>query len=205
MCWWISRLGFNEMLRRLRNHLSYANVVASLALFIALGGASYAAFHLPAASVGTAQIKNHAVTLVKLGHEVGRTFRGRVGAPGPAGPRGPAGPKGPQGPPGVARAFGEVSATGTVTNSRGNPVITHPSTGRYCLSLPGFDPSVETIAVTLNVQSTFNAAPPSEQPGDGNVCPVGTWEIATGKLIAPGGGGLVRFINADQAYSFIAP
>src|SRR5437763_96023 len=35
-----------KMLRRLRDHLSYANVVATLALFIALGGSSYAAVDL---------------------------------------------------------------------------------------------------------------------------------------------------------------
>ena len=204
MCWWISRSGSN-VFRRLRHHLSYANVVASLALFIALGGASYAAFRLPAGSVGTAQIRNHAVTLVKIRGDAKTTLRGRMGDPGPAGPRGLVGPKGPQGSLGVARAFGEVSAAGAVTNSRGNPVVTHPSIGRYCIALAGIDPSTETIAVTLNVLSTFNSAPPSELACDGTVCPVGTWEIATGKLTAPVGGGLVHFINADQAYSFIAP
>lgn len=193
------------MFRRLRPHLSYANVVASLALFIALGGASYAAFRLPPDSVGTAQIKNHAVSLIKLGRAATGALRGRTGRQGPGGPRGPAGPKGPQGPPGTTRAFGEVSANGTITQSRGNPSITHPSVGRYCLSVPGIDPNTETLGVTLNVQSTFNAAPPSEAAGDGSVCPVGTWEIATGKLTAPSGGGLVHLVNADQAFSFIAP
>ncbi len=189
----------------LRKRLSYANVVATLALFIALGGASYAAWRLPAGSVGTSQIRNHAVTLIKLGAAAKGALRGRTGGQGPAGPRGPAGPKGPQGPTGTARAFGEVSASGGVTNSRGNPSVTHPSTGRYCLTVPGVDPTVETVALTLNVQSTFNTAPPSEQPGDGIVCPFGTWEIATGKLTAPSGGGLVHLVNFDQPFSFIAP
>ena len=40
-------------LQRVRERLSYANVVATLALFIALGGASYAAVTLPHDSVGT--------------------------------------------------------------------------------------------------------------------------------------------------------
>jgi hypothetical protein len=34
-------------MKRFRFHLSYANVVATLALFVALGGASYAATQLP--------------------------------------------------------------------------------------------------------------------------------------------------------------
>jgi hypothetical protein len=193
------------MFRRLRPHLSYANVVASLAMFVALGGASYAALRLPPGSVGTAQLKNHAVTLSKLGRAARGALRGKPGPPGPGGPRGPTGPKGPQGPPGTAHAFGEVSSNGTITQSRGNPSMTHPSTGRYCLTVPGVNPGNETVGVTLNVQSSFNAAPPSEQPGDGNVCPLGTWEIATGKLSAPAGGGLVHFVNADQQFAFIAP
>lgn len=44
------------MMSRLIPRLSYANVVATLALFIALGGASYAAVELPANSVGVRQI-----------------------------------------------------------------------------------------------------------------------------------------------------
>ncbi len=45
------------MSRRRFGRLSYANVVASLALFVSLGGASFAAFALPANSVGTRQLK----------------------------------------------------------------------------------------------------------------------------------------------------
>jgi len=45
---------------------TYSSVVATLALFIALGGAAYAGTVLPRNSVGRAQIKNGAVTLPKL-------------------------------------------------------------------------------------------------------------------------------------------
>jgi hypothetical protein len=54
------------MARKLRGHLSYANVVASIALFVALGGASYAAITLPRNSVGPKQIKKNAVTGKKV-------------------------------------------------------------------------------------------------------------------------------------------
>jgi hypothetical protein len=50
---------------RLVNHVR-SNVVAYLALFVALGGSSYAAFSLPVGSVGTRQLKNGAVTATKL-------------------------------------------------------------------------------------------------------------------------------------------
>ncbi len=45
---------------------SYANVVATLALFVALGGSSYAALTLPSRSVGTRQLRNGSVTVPKL-------------------------------------------------------------------------------------------------------------------------------------------
>ena len=64
------------MLRRFRRP-SHATVVAYLALFIALGGASYAAATLPAGSVGTKQIRPHAVTLPKLAIGDRRSARAR--------------------------------------------------------------------------------------------------------------------------------
>jgi hypothetical protein len=50
---------------RILNHVRM-NLIAYLALFIALGGTSYAAINLPAGSVGTKQIRNGAVTAKKL-------------------------------------------------------------------------------------------------------------------------------------------
>ena len=56
-----------------RDHLTYANVVATLALLGSLGGASYAAVTLPANSVGTKQLRAHAVTLRTLSFPLGAT------------------------------------------------------------------------------------------------------------------------------------
>src|ERR1700761_5662809 len=50
----------------IRGKITYANVMATIAVFIALGGASYAATQLPANSVGTNQLKNGAVATAKL-------------------------------------------------------------------------------------------------------------------------------------------
>lgn len=49
-----------------RIRLTYANVVSTLALFLALGGVSYAAVKLPANSVGEKQLKKNAVTGKKI-------------------------------------------------------------------------------------------------------------------------------------------
>jgi hypothetical protein len=50
----------------LRPRLTYANVTATLALFVALGGGAYAATALPAHSVGSKQLKNNAVVTGKI-------------------------------------------------------------------------------------------------------------------------------------------
>ena len=42
-----------DMPHRLRSHLTYANIVASLALFVALGGSAAAVTTFPRDSVGT--------------------------------------------------------------------------------------------------------------------------------------------------------
>ena len=46
------------MIRRLRAHLSYANIVASLALFIALGGSAYA---VATGAIGSREIRDNSV------------------------------------------------------------------------------------------------------------------------------------------------
>ena len=51
---------------RFMPRLTYSNVIATLAIFIALGGISYAATNLSKNSVGTKQIKNNAVTAKKI-------------------------------------------------------------------------------------------------------------------------------------------
>jgi hypothetical protein len=52
-------------MNRIVSHLR-GSAVAYLALFVALGGTSYAAFAVPANSVGTRQIRNHSITPIKL-------------------------------------------------------------------------------------------------------------------------------------------
>jgi hypothetical protein len=50
----------------MRDRLSYANVTATLALFVALGGSSYAALKLPTNSVGAKQLKSGSVGAKEL-------------------------------------------------------------------------------------------------------------------------------------------
>ena len=86
----------------------YANVVSTLALFVALGGVSYAAVTLPRASVGTRQLRNDAVTGAKVRRH---SLPISVFIPGqlPRGAKGPAGPAGAAGPAGTAGANGATN------------------------------------------------------------------------------------------------
>lgn len=110
------------MVATIRAGLSYANVVGSLALFVALGGVSYAAVKLPAASVGTKQLKKGAVTSSRVrdgslrmaDFKAGQLPRGLAGSGArDGGPPGP-GPAGPRGEPGAAAAKGDPGPAGAV-------------------------------------------------------------------------------------------
>src|SRR5438128_2406124 len=85
-------------------HLSYANVAATLALFIALGGGAYAALSLPRNSVTTVQVKNGSLLAKDFG-------KGQL-KPGPRGPAGPAGAAGGKGAAGGAGAPGTPGSPG---------------------------------------------------------------------------------------------
>lgn len=105
------------------------NLVAYLALFVALSGTSYAATTLGKNTVGSKQLRNNSVTSAKVkdGSLLGKDFKsselaklvgpkgatGATGATGAAGQQGPKGDTGAQGPAGpTAAAYAFVEGTG---------------------------------------------------------------------------------------------
>jgi hypothetical protein len=91
---------------------SPAMVVACVALVVALGGTSYAAFRLPANSVGTRQLRRGAVTKAKIAPSTLKALAPGSGSPGAAGSQGPAGPKGSKGATGPTGATGSPGPAG---------------------------------------------------------------------------------------------
>jgi hypothetical protein len=100
------------------------NVVAYLALFVALGGTSYAAVSLPKDSVTSKQIKNGSVKTVDLARGV--AVSGPAGPAGPAGTSGPAGPVGPTGSVGPQGAVGPTWSFQSPNDAGTQPYATAP-------------------------------------------------------------------------------
>jgi hypothetical protein len=96
--------------KRLRGHITYANVVSTICLFLVLGGGAAVAAKtlLPKNSVGTKQLKRGAVTPAKLSNAAKATLQGPVGPVGPRGPEGAHGQEGRRGPEGPKGEPGEV-------------------------------------------------------------------------------------------------
>jgi hypothetical protein len=127
--------------------LSYANVVASLALFVALGGSSYAAVQLSKGEVKSRHIAKNAVKSgkVKNGSLRAKDFRagqlpagpqGAKGDPGPQGPKCDAGPQGPEGDAGTpaTRLYAHVKSDGALNYGSGVTGVSRLGTGVYSVN-----------------------------------------------------------------------
>jgi hypothetical protein len=131
-----------------RPRLTFANVIACSALFVALGGTGYAALSLPKNSVGNLQLKPGAVNSAKVADRSLKAidFAADQLPAGATGPAGAAGATGPQGPAGAAGANGRNGSDGTNgTNGETGPAGPFPELlpsgktirGAWALSGPG--------------------------------------------------------------------
>ena len=115
------------MLAKLATRLTFANVVSVIALFIALGGSSYAAIKVTGKNVTDSSltgkdVKNNSVTGkdvkgigaadITNGSLLAQDFGAGQLPAGPAGPAGPQGPQGSQGNPGQNGATSAVIRLG---------------------------------------------------------------------------------------------
>lgn len=97
---------------------TYSQAISTTALFVALGGTSYAAIKLPNNSVGSAQIKSNAVASSEIKNgsvaekDLASAVRSKLAAGGEKGSTGAQGPRGDTGATGPAGAKGDTGATG---------------------------------------------------------------------------------------------
>ena len=126
------------VMERVRVQLSYANVMATIAVFIALGGTSYAVVKLPRNSISAKQIRQGAVGKSEVRN---RAIRSRHINDGSVAVRDLssaskstlAGPPGPPGPPGTVADLGAaVSSGGGLRHGKGVEGVSHEgSSGLY--------------------------------------------------------------------------
>jgi hypothetical protein len=150
------------MIGWLRERLSYANVAATAALVVALGGTSYAALSLPHDSVGAKQIRKGAVNSRHIRN--GAIRLNDVGAGARAALRGH---RGPAGAPAV-KYFAVVSPGGDFI--QGNATSGGHTVGGSGIYTVGFAESVSRCAYDATLGSADGSA---VQPGRVTVTDVG--------------------------------
>src|SRR5215216_4485897 len=115
---------------RIRRSLSYANVMATVAVFVALGGSSYAALTITGKNVKDSSltgkdIKNSSLTTsdVRNGSLLSGDFKSGQLPRGAQGPQGPQGTQGPQGAAGTAVAYAYLRSNGTFDPARSKNIL----------------------------------------------------------------------------------
>lgn len=147
----------STVIRAVSARFTYANVTATLALFMALSGGAYAAAKLPANSVGTPQLKDNAVTSQKVldGSLLARDFSSGELPAGTSGPPGPPGPAGgvtgleviyaASGPgPATAKEAEALCPAGKKVTGGGHIIAGGGTNARVTVSTPGQVPNPAT-------------------------------------------------------------
>jgi hypothetical protein len=156
------------LISTIRRRATYANVVATLALFLALGG-------------GAAMAAKHYIITSKkqIAPNVLHKLKGK---PGKAGPAGAPGAPGAPGAAGSARAYANVLVNGVnnpgLENAVGLSVVSEPSPSTFCLGplIPG-----HTLVLSpIGVEAIFAQVSPQQCPGN--------YEIKSNQEITAGEG-----------------
>jgi hypothetical protein len=172
----------NTCIARLRSRLTYANVTATMALFIALGGSSYAAITLPRDSVSAKQIRQNAVRSNEIRNgsvamkDINRRARTAL-----RGQQGPSGPAGPAGPPAVTEH--------AQFSSNGRMVAGTAAAWEWDSNQPG----LYRIQFKRDVSKCAYAATLAAVPG-GEVA-----EPSPGRITVASGAGTVVFVKTYDA------
>jgi len=195
---------------RLFRSTSYANVTATAALVIALGGTSYAA-----AMISGADIKNNTVTSADIKNNTVKSkdvadkslaikdFKAST----KAALTGAEGPAGPQGAPGSAKAYGLVASGGYIDSARTTAGVTatNPSTGHYCISVPGVVNASGVIIPSVDWSNSAGTPLAVQARTSGAGCPADNFEVLTYNVVYDSGTSSVQFSAANQAFTFVVP
>jgi hypothetical protein len=134
------------MLTAIREKLTYGNVMATIAVFIALGGVTYAA--LPKKSVGTKQLKNKSVSTKKLKNKAVTSKKLADKAVGTAKIAG------------SAVTGSKIASNAVQTSDLGNGVVTRAKVADSAI------PFLGTLRSTQELRGSFNLGGTAASPGD---------------------------------------
>jgi hypothetical protein len=169
------------MIRRVTARLSYANVAATLALFLALGGS--AAWALGRHSVGTRELAKDAVkgrhveeTKLKGKHLQESTLGGReideqaLDAPVPSANRADHA----DAPSAYARVEPDATVVDALSRQVASAMVTSPAAGVYCFDLPFNPQHVQATAGADGTSDRIVSAADADAPAGLPNCPAGT-------------------------------
>jgi hypothetical protein len=134
------------VLKRLRSKLTYANVMATIAVFMVLTGIGFAVAKLPKGSVGKRQLKNGAVTKKKLRNSAvtsAKIHRGAVGRSDLAN---------------GAVGSGKISNSAVITKKIANGAVTRVKVNPSAIPFLGTLNSGDTLRGTFNLGGDVTTA-----------------------------------------------
>jgi hypothetical protein len=186
------------MIRRMTSRLSYGNVIATVALFLVLGGGT--ALALGRNSVGTRELAKDAVkgrhveeAKIKGKHLQDATLGGReideqeLDAPVPQA----------DAPSTYARVNADATVLDALSRQVSSPNVTNPSAGVYCFDLPFNPQHPQVTAVAEATSDRIVSAADSDDPAGLPNCPAGTETEVNVHSVGAGaldnGGFFVRF------------
>jgi hypothetical protein len=179
----------------MRSRLTYANVMATIAVFLALGGSSYAVVSITGRDVRNgsltgADVKNSSLTGIDIRNRSLHAVDFKLGEL-PQGPQGVQGPQGPKGDPGATKAVvrtssalgqavtlcqpGETATGGGGSSPDGYVVASGPTSHPTALFAPNGPPAAypgSTAWESRAVKVVDSGGTLSEQPAD-----VTTWVV----------------------------
>jgi hypothetical protein len=199
----------------------HSTIAAYLALFLALGGTSYAVATLPRDSVGAKELRKGAVrsadvknrSLKRIDFKSGSLPTGQTGPSGPAGAVGPRGPAGSAGPRGTARAYARVNTGScipgpcTLDDDKGVSSAVRLGMGVYCVSAPGISSADVTAAVSVDYTSTSSPeALGQAMLGDGaGSCPANSFRVVTKRIELSAGPSLNDTFADNVSFTIVIP
>ena len=166
--------------------ITYANVLSTVAVFVALGGSAYAAAQLTGGDVKNGSltgrdVKNNSIKSadVRNGQLRRRDFRNEALLRGSRGRRGPAGP---QGPSGATTRWLLINENGDIEEQSGGfTVVSKPGTNGQPATNPNYYVDAGSSLVGEGLTGTIAIQNRIDRTGDGMADPAFAGDVAVGR------------------------